>query len=314
MSVIITHPAVCISGAATGLMTWLNSVIPSLFPFMVLTGLLIRSGAMTSLTERWKTCRPINRLPVTGIFAVFTGILCGYPMGVRTVSEMKSLGQLSDNEARFLYTFVNQPGPMFILGYAMPLTGVKGNRSDIWIISFYGAVLLNAVTSYLYFRIRLFVYRKRRPAHHTFMDTSMIPGLRLYDNEISLKDRSLIGLFEEVLMNSASTLTKIGGYMIIFSMTASLLSELVPRYPMIRLIFCGLLEMTSGTALVKEYGSLSPYMVLGFISFGGLSVAAQSFTLGNLSVKEQCSYLFWKANQAVLAVILYHLFTHMIYR
>ena len=313
MAAIMMHPAICVSGAAAGLMTWFNSVIPSLFPFMVLTGLLLRSGTLTALTEKCKSGKLIRQLPITELFAVLTGILCGYPMGIRTVSELKAGGQLSGKRVSCLYTFVNQPGPMFILGYALPLTNVPEVNARIWLISFYGAVLLTAVLSYLYFRIRFVCFRKRTLSQNKVLRTDTLPSHNGSPENTIKTGASSLSLFEDILMTSAATLTKIGGYMILFSMTAALLGELLPNFPLIRLLFCGLLEMTSGTALAKGYGSLSPYLVLGFISFGGLSVAAQSFTLGNLSVREQYSYLFWKSIQAILSVTLYKFFICIMY-
>ena len=306
------HPTICVSGAATGLMTWFNSVVPSLFPFMVLTGLLTRTGALNLLNKKCKTLKGLNRLPITGIFAVLTGILCGYPMGIKTVSELKCARQLSDEGARYLYTFVNQPGPMFILGYALPLTGVKETVAAAWLASFYGAVLMTAVTSYLFFRIKFFFGGGKNTLDHRQENVAVAHKQLSANSNDAVKDVSLIRLMEETLAASAETLTKIGGYMIIFSVIAALLGELIPDYPLIRLIFCGLLEMTSGAALAKDVGPLSPYLILFFISFGGLSVTAQSFTLGNLTSKNQMSYLFWKFFQAILSMTLYMLFIRFV--
>ena len=111
-------------------------------------------------------------------------------------------------------------------------------------------------------------------------------------------------LFEDILMSSMTTLTKICGYMMFFSLLAALLGELIPQYPLMRLIFTGITEMTSGISTIIPDHPLTPYFVLGFISFGGLSITAQSFTLGSLSSNEQIRYLLWKFIQTALALIL----------
>ena len=302
MSAILTHPAVCVTGAASGLLTWFNSVLPSLFPFMVLTGLLIRTGALPLLEKKCKQIPSVRRLPITAIFAVITGLLCGYPMGIRTVSELKNSGQLTERQARTLYSFVNQPGPMFVLGYALPLCGFSSGQEKLFLIAFYGGVGFTAVLALTVSRIESGILRKASvknspaaaaPAHIKAQEPAP----------------HFLTAFEDVLLSSMVTLGKIGGYMMLFSLVAALIKELLPKERFLCLMFSGILEMTSGLALVPSAASvlMIPHFALAFTAFGGLSVAAQSFSLGGLTTGEQLRYLLWKAVQAVLTVLSYQL-------
>lgn len=292
MGAILTHPAVSVAGAAAGLMAWFHSVLPSLFPFMVLTGLLVQSNTLVLLSQKLKRLPWLSRLPITPLFAVITGLLCGYPMGIRTVSQLQSNGQLTRRQASFLRAFVNQPGPMFVLGYALPLTGLANEQTGVLLLAFYGGV---AVTALLAGFTSLIADRASRQEES---------GKQNPLNET--KSVTVLSVFEQSLMSSMVTLGKIGGYMILFSVIAALISELFSGQSFFSLVFSGLLEMTSGLALTPSFESLfCPYVVLGFISFGGLSVAAQSFSLGKLSSKEQLHYLLWKVIQTLAALIIY---------
>ena len=100
--------------------------------------------------------------------------------------------------------------------------------------------------------------------------------------------------------------------MMFFSLITAILKASFPTHPDIILVFGGIMEMTSGiseTGILPEF--IKPYFVLGFISFGGLCVTAQSFSLGQLKNKEQCRYLAAKVLQTILALTLFYLITNL---
>lgn len=299
MAAILLHPAVCVAGAASGLMIWFNSALPSLFPFMVLTGLIIRMNTLETISRSLRQNRWFRHMPIPFIFAALTGLLCGYPMGVRTASELRESGQISKNQAALLLAFVNQPGPMFILGYAMPLCEMDRSTSTSFLLAFYGSVLLTALASGLTAKYsELFHGRKRNTANCMSAPIQPSPP----------EKRTFFTLFEDTILSSMMTLTKIGGYMMLFSLFLALLKELINVPSDVLMILGGLLEMTSGIAGATTSGeTCAPYLVLGFLSFGGLCVTAQSFSLGKLETGEQLRYLLWKTVQTVIAIGLFHL-------
>lgn len=299
MAAILLNPAVCVAGAASGLLIWFNSALPSLFPFMVLTGLIIRMNTLETLARHLKRNRMLCHVPITFFFATLTGMLCGYPMGVRTVSELRESGQMNRKQASLLLSFVNQPGPMFILGYALPVCGMDREMSTPFIIAFYGSVLLTALISGLTACCSSFLRGKKR-SDATRTSAIISPALD--------EKHSFFSLFEETILSAMVTLTKIGGYMMLFSLFLALMKDLFPVSPEVLLVIGGLLEMTSGIAGAAASGSIhTPYLVLGFLSFGGLCVTAQSFSLGRLKTNEQLYYLFWKIIQTVIAMALFYL-------
>ena len=296
MIAILTHPTVSVAGAASGLLAWFNSVLPSLFPFMVLTGLLIHTGTFEALSKKISHHVPLlKKLPITAIFAVITGLLCGYPMGIRTVSQLKESGQLNDRQTHLLYSFVNQPGPMFVLGYALPLSGLTSGQESMFLTAFYGGVGITALLSTLSTKLI------RPPSVENIKPAQSAPS------NVDSNDFGFLSLFESVLMSSMTTLAKIGGYMMLFSLIAAIIGEYFPTEPTLCLMLSGIMEMTTGLSLAPMVGNrLSPYFVLGFVSFGGLSVAAQSFSTGTLSPIDQIKYLFWKLIQTIVTVLLFY--------
>ena len=94
MTAILFHPEASVDGAASGLLVWFNSVLPSLFPFMVLTGLLIRLDMPKRLSSFLNRKRARQHNPAVFLFTALIGLLCGYPMGLKTVAELKASKQL----------------------------------------------------------------------------------------------------------------------------------------------------------------------------------------------------------------------------
>lgn len=119
------------------------SVIPALFPFLVVSGLLISLGltdtlapAMAALMDR------LFHLPGAAGAALLLGLMGGYPIGAKTAAELYRSGQLTKSEAERLLTFCNNANPAFFLGVLGP--GVFGSQKVgfyLWLIHILAALL-----------------------------------------------------------------------------------------------------------------------------------------------------------------------------
>ncbi len=99
-----------------GMKICFETLIPSLFPFMVISELLVRSGA----------CEPIARImkrPMEAFFgvsgecasALFLGIICGFPVGAKTAASLYSQGNITREECEHLLAFCNFPSAPFMI-------------------------------------------------------------------------------------------------------------------------------------------------------------------------------------------------------
>lgn len=101
-----------------GLALCAGSVIPALFPFLAVSGLLtaLDAGAAPGrgrmLLARVLGCGP------AGAGAFLLGLVGGYPVGARTVAQLYREKRISRPEACRLLLFCNNCGPAFILGVA----------------------------------------------------------------------------------------------------------------------------------------------------------------------------------------------------
>ena len=111
-----------------------GNVIPALFPFLSVTGLLISLGLgeyAAPLFTPWMT--PLFHLPGSAGNALLLGFLGGYPSGARTAAELYRRGQLTRTEAQRLLTFCNNSNPAFFISVLGG--GVFGNvHTGIWLL------------------------------------------------------------------------------------------------------------------------------------------------------------------------------------
>lgn len=106
-----------LSATKNGLLLWANSVVPALLPFFIATELLSHTTVVTSIGHLLnKYMRPIFNVPGIGAYAFIMGIISGYPIGAKIVTDFRNNGQCSKAEAERLLAFTNNSGPLFIIG------------------------------------------------------------------------------------------------------------------------------------------------------------------------------------------------------
>lgn len=100
-----------------GLSLFANSVLPSLLPFFIATELLSYTGIIEVLGKVLnKFMRPIFNVPGVGAFAFIMGIISGYPIGAKIVTNFRQNGICTKEEGERLLAFTNNSGPLFIIG------------------------------------------------------------------------------------------------------------------------------------------------------------------------------------------------------
>ena len=109
-------PSLMSGGARNGLMICAVTIIPSLFPFVVLSDFLIRSGlcevigsAMSGITGK------IFRLPGCASCVIFMSLIGGFPVGAKMTSQLVDNGSLTAEQGRRLMLFCVNAGPAFII-------------------------------------------------------------------------------------------------------------------------------------------------------------------------------------------------------
>lgn len=106
-----------LSAAKSGLQLWANAIVPSLLPFFVATELLNHTNLIPFIGRLLNPImRPIFNVPGEGAYAFIMGLISGYPVGAKIVTQFRQNGICTKDEGSRLLAFTNNSGPLFIIG------------------------------------------------------------------------------------------------------------------------------------------------------------------------------------------------------
>jgi spore maturation protein SpmB len=95
-TLIIIFPSVSLEAAKSGLLLWASSVLPGILPFVIGVNVLVALGAINFVGFFLSpVMRKVFKLPGRAAFAMVMGMVSGYPVGSKIVSEMRTRGVLS---------------------------------------------------------------------------------------------------------------------------------------------------------------------------------------------------------------------------
>lgn len=275
--------------------TCFTILLPSLFPFFVLSRMLVASGGAGILGHwlHW-LMRPLFRINGNGAAAFLLGIISGYPVGAKTVTELYRSRSLTKAEAENLLCFSNNSGPLFILGAVG--VGMFSSRSIGLLL--YAVHVLSAITVGVLLRFTIPAPSIRTAAAQTAADCNA---------------------FTTSVEDSVSTLLHVFGYVIFFAVIMQLLQDfqitlLLTRFlsfvnlpgSVINAVFCGVLELTCGIKKLSEaIAPLSVQLIFtsAVLGWAGLSVHFQVKGILSGSGLSFGKYLFGKGLQAIVAAV-----------
>ena len=257
-----------------GLALCAGSVIPALFPFLAVSGLLtaLDAGASPALG-------PLARLlgcSRAGARAFLLGLTGSYPVGARTVAQLYRRGGISRREACRLLLFSNNCGPAFILGVAG--LGCFGSlRAGVLL---WGVHILAALV--------IALALPRRAA-----EPPERPG--------SVPARpALVPALIAAVRDAAGTMVYICGFVVFFLVLTRLLTALPGLEHPLPL---GLLELTGG--ILRLSGTRGDFVLAAaLMGWGGVCVHCQTAAVLEGSGLHMRGYLSAKAAQAVLSAAL----------
>lgn len=282
LSLIQSH--VTFAGAASGLILWFQTLVPTLFPYMIFSALIVRTKGLDYLGSfLGRLFQKLFHVSSAGSFAVISGFLCGYPMGARVTADLVLTKRISHEEGNYLLTFTNNTSPAFIINY---LCAAQLKEPGLAVI-FLGILSVSAYLTSL-------VFRRHLPAAPLRRGGCM-----------GKREASSWKTIEISIAQSIESITQIGGYIILFSVLIFQLSNLTGNAV---LLFAGsFLEITNGIPLViREIPNpITQYMILmALTSFGGVCSIIQTQGMISESGLSLRTYIEAKCIQAGIAGLL----------
>ncbi|MCM1134199.1 MAG: hypothetical protein NC400_01365 [Clostridium sp.] len=269
--IILAFPADCLSFALKGLNLWFERMIPTLFPFMVLSGIIIRMNLTDSFIKLlYPLLGRLFKVRASCVYGMAVGFLCGFPMGAHVAAQLYEQGQISKSEAAFLLSFCNNIGPVYFLSFVLPTLGLP--RAAVFLFGMYGLPFFYGL---------ILRYTVFRTAIDTGLQKEFPPKAPL----------PLLAAMDESILNALLGIARLGGYMIFFNLLMILptlaagifsmdIFKNLPINSAQSALFVGgigcLMEITGGISVI---GNSAPLLVLCVLPFGGASCIAQTYSM-----------------------------------
>ncbi len=274
MLLLILDGQTAIAGAQSGLRLCAMNVIPSLFPFLILS-ILLTSSLAGKTSVFFSPLARMLRIPQGSESLLAVGVLGGYPMGAQAVAQAYSDGRLTRSEARRMLGFCSNAGPAFLFGITGASFSIPGVPCILW-----GIQLLSALITGL-----------------------LLPGgsIRSMDPP-SKKQTSLTSAMEQAV----TVMSRLCGWIILFRVILAFFDRwfLWLFDSFWQVLICGLLELTIGCTSLSVVSNEGLRFILCslLLSFGGICVTMQTASVtGELGLG---MYLPGKLIQTVTSLFL----------
>ncbi len=292
---LILFPNTCVNYGKSGLLLWFHVILPSLFPFIVLSRLLMETGAIYLVCN---ILSPIlSRLfhvSLPGSFVIFSGFLCGYPMGAKLVSDLLQKEIISQQEANYLLSFCNNLSPVFVSTFLYSTCLQEQCSLPMILFIIYGIPVMYGLM--------------RRPSQKTlYKHMNAMPST----GQINILTMEMI---DKAIMNGFVNITRLGGYIILCSICSGCFT-LLPSPPIVSAILSGFTEITTGLNYLNSLElsiELKIFFSLPLSIFGGLCGILQTCSIIKDSPLSPLSYIKNKWSQcgiSALLLIVYYCFS-----
>lgn len=285
----------------------LNLIIPSLFPYFIVSTLVLNMGSGSSGGKISDfIMRKLFGIRGNCMPAVLLGLVGGYPVGARTAVTLYQRGGCTKAEAERLLAFCNNSGPAFVLG-AVGVGMLGSKTAGLWL---YGIHIFSSLVIGIIFRF----WKQGKEEKENQKEMKPIRK----ENE---KEQSFISAFIDAVLSAGAGVLRISAFVVVFAVLTEMifaagavgkLAEFLGKwgagYGLTRetaeALLRGLMEVTSGLWSLSEVSAnLTGKMALAacMLGWSGLCVHCQvlSFLQGSgLAVKP---YVFGKIMQGILS-------------
>lgn len=234
---------------------WITSVLPALFPFFVISDILISYDVIRYIPKVIKNLfKKLFNVSDNGLVVIILSMLSGFPSNARNIKNMYNSNKISKKEGEHLLYFTHFSNPMFILG---TLVSIFLKKKELGLIIFISHYLPNIIIGILL-----------RKLNTNKLDTN-------YNNDVN----NNFGLvLTKSIRKSLDSVFNILGTLTVFLIISSLLINVFNFNNGISLLIKSILELTSGLKELSNFNLSNSYLVITsscILSFGGLSVHMQ---------------------------------------
>ncbi|GAB7386277.1 sporulation integral membrane protein YlbJ [Bacillaceae bacterium] len=325
---LVYFPSEAIEASIEGLNLFWEIVVPSLFPFFILSEIMLGLGIVHALGVLLEPLmRPLFNVPGAGAFALSMGLAAGYPMDAVITAKFRKNNMCTRVEGERLLAFTNTADPLFMFGaVAVGMFHNAGIGMLLALAHYIGAFLVGLLFRYYGREKEKYAESaEKRPNGNLFV--------RAYKELFRARKedgRPFGRLLGDAVNDSIKTLLMIGGFIMFFNVIVKVLT-LAGIFPLLSLPVYGLftllgidlslapsflsgifeIDIGSAQAAAAKASFIEQLIVVSFIiGWSGLSVHAQVASVLTGSDIRILPYIVARLIHGVIAaaatVLLYH--------
>lgn len=266
------------NGILRGIHLCVTTIIPSVFPFMILSSMMIGYAVFDNIRLLSHPFERIFKVNRNGLSAFLCGTFCGFPLGAKCAAEAYEQGYLSKDECERLIGFSSNASPAFLI---CGVGSLRGSTAEGLLL--YAVMLLSAIV------VGMLLGRKKTAC-------KMQAVYREYDFSFtSAVERAGIGTLY------------VCSYLLLFSALIGILQAFALKNTILSAIVLPFLEIGSAVFFLSK-STLPPLLSRALIafaaSFGGLSVHLQAAGLLRGTGISMRRYYIAKLAQGLLSFLI----------
>lgn len=295
--VILSRPDATFRYAYEGLYQWAAKMVPTLFPFMMISSIMVYSGADLELGSMLsRILKKIYKYSSFGLYAIFMGFFCGFPMGAKVVSELYDNDKISKSEANTLLAFCNNIGPAYFVGIIIPILHECGYQNTLpFVFGMYGIPAVYGI-------VMGFLHTDHRASNEIQPQSAQPPS-------------SLAATLKKSCMDNTQALIILGGY-ITFTNAFRIFLDFMPFSHNSKNVLSSFLEIIGGVQAIYTT-TLIPaqkvFWMMTALCFGGVSCILQTSSFLEKSALSLEYYLKHKVLITLLSAIYYFVLTQPVH-
>ena len=276
---------------------WINNIFPSLFPFFVLSEILINYGFVELVSELFKPIfERLFKINGNAAFIFIMSMLSGFPSNAKYTKELYLEGKLTDKEASKILMFSHFSNPLFILG-TISVTFLNDKKLGILIM----------ISHYISNIIIGIIFRNYNTSTINKSQFSFKNAIIKMHNKRINNNKKIGAIISTSLTNSINTLLLLLGVITTFLIITTIIDNNFHPNLFNKSIISGILEMTQGLKHVSLLNISSYYksiLITAIISFGGLSVHTQIISIISDTKIKYLPFLIARILHVIISVLI----------
>ncbi len=289
---ILKKPDIAIGYMRSGLRICAERVIPSLFPFAVLSSLFVDLGGARVLGKI--TGGIVSRLfgiSSCSAFPFLAGMLCGFPVGAIVSVKLYKKGMIGTAELQRLLILSSIPGSAFLISaVGISIWSSRPFGTALYFIQIISTALIGIALRFV----------------------SPLTDLKHCPKSSDDRENGIV-LFCDSVGDCALSMLRICGFVLFFVSAVGTLCTVFEDLGLpsaMKVPLLGFFEMTGAVTLAPTLGSGGAVWTAFFVGWSGLSVHFQIMSVCRGITMSYRPYFAAKAVQGVLSALLAYLYIH----